>query len=265
VVIAFPDGSKVDLTLRYVRSSPRPLPWPNRLIDQYEQLRSFAVAGDASAAMALHTYLSLCRNAYEDAVSLERAVERLHREGVLQQPDGTEEVIEGGDLTDVEYSRLRGAYDFCRGITSTQKAELPTWTERAAKAGDPFALTAWARSLGETAGGLSAWEKAWQQGIRSAPASLANLYEHGVPGVKDGEPDFVRAYAFRLINLKLHEAWYGETPSGWPRNDIAAKAEELRRTDGFLTPQEQAQAVQLAKSLLEQNRNCCSGLWPGMR
>src|SRR5262245_8940103 len=40
VVIAFPDGSKVDLTLRYLPMSPRPLPWPNKVIDQYEQLRS---------------------------------------------------------------------------------------------------------------------------------------------------------------------------------------------------------------------------------
>jgi hypothetical protein len=83
--------------------------------------------------------------------------------------------------------------------------------------------------------------------------------------VQDGEPDLVRAYAFRLINFKLHEAWYGEKTLGWPREDLAAKAEELSRTGGFLTPQEEAQAVQLARRLLEQNRNCCSGVWPGMR
>ena len=150
--------------------------------------------------------------------------------GALRRTNPSQAVIS-------EYSALRGPYEFCRGITPEQKAELPTWTERAAEAGDAFGLTSWARSLGETEAGLAAWEKAWRHGIRGALAELATLYERGVA---DGQPDYVRAYAFRLISLKLHEAWYGERPSTMQRNDVDSMERSLRHTSGFLTPQEQA-------------------------
>jgi hypothetical protein len=266
-VIVFPDGSEVRLTLRRIRTFESPLPWPDRLIDQYEALRQLADAGEPSAAIALHNYLSMCQDVHEDEASLERAVDRLHREGVLERAGGTVgpgESFAGGDLTQVEYSHLRGPYEVCRGITPEHKAQLLVWSERAAEAGDPGGLMAWARSLGETKAGLAAWEKAWSLGVRGAIAPLATLYERGVPGVADGQPDYARAYAFRLISLKLHEAWYGERPSRAQRDDLASIEEHLRRTGGFLTPPQQAQAVQLAKELLEQNRNCCSGVWPGV-
>ena len=263
-VIAFPDGSEVRVTLSHLQL-PSAYPWPNRVVDQYETLHRLGERGDTDAARALHQYLSTCRNAHGDEASLERAVARLHREGVVERPGVPDVVIADGNFTGAELSMLRGQYEFCRGLTAEQKAELPVWTERAARAGDPFAITAWARSLGDTAEGLAAWEAAWRNGVRSAPAALATLYERGVPGVSGGQANYVRAYAFGLIAWKLHEAWYGEQRSPAQRNDLHAMEGSLRHMGGFLTPQEQAQAVQLARQLLEENPKCCSGVWPGMR
>jgi hypothetical protein len=260
VGITFEDGTTIPVELRPIRLAPAPFPVPARLADRYAELVRMAQQGDGAAARSLHKWLGVCQRAYGDETSLHNAIARLHADRVVISPDATRPPIVlpvGADVKEFEKLELRRPYEFCSGITAQQKAEAPRWLDVAVQAGDFQAVQEYAVQLGDTAEALKIWDTLWQeQGFRGSLSPLAIRYSNGVAG---GPPDYVRAYAYKLIELKLLEAAYQDSASPNSRNMLGAMQESLRYTGGFLDPQQTAAATALAKQLLAENPNCCSG------
>ena len=143
------------------------------------------------------------------------------------------------------------------GISAAQKDEALHWLELAAKAGDLLIVAEYAAELGDTPEALNIWETLWQnQGYSGSLSPLAIKYRKGVV---TGEPDYVRAYAYQFIELKLLQAAYESSASPHRASLLGAVEDSLRYTGGFLNPQQTAAAEALAKQLLAENPNCCSG------
>ncbi|MGH8237022.1 MAG: hypothetical protein ACREXP_08370 [Steroidobacteraceae bacterium] len=229
-------------------------------MDRYAELARMAQQGDGAAARSLHKWLKICQRAHGDEASLQSAIARLHTDRVVASADPTRPPMVlpiGADAKEFERLELRRPYEFCSGITAQQKDEAARWLDVAVQAGDFQAVQEYAVQLGATPEALKIWETLWQeQGFRGSLSPLAIKYSQGVAG---GQPDYVRAYAYKLIEVKLLEAVYQDSASPNHRSMLGAMQESLRYTGGFLDPQQTVAAEALAKQLLAENPNCCSG------
>jgi len=151
-------------------------------------------------------------------------------------------------------------FEFCRGIDSTQLAQASMWRQMAIDGGYYWAWQDWARSLRGTPQELEAWNVLWERGYSSALQVLAMRYSQGIAG---SPPDYVRAYAYKLIESGLMQAAFKELPSPTPTQQymLVTVDESLRHKGSYLTPAETETAVALAIELLRNNRNCCIGKW----
>ncbi|HEY7752559.1 MAG TPA: hypothetical protein VH856_01960 [Steroidobacteraceae bacterium] len=147
----------------------------------------------------------------------------------------------------------------CEGVTPAQASEALDWLERAARGGDYVAAQRWADHLGDSQEGFEAWEALWRDGDVQALGRLARHYERGVPASTGGQPDLVRAHAYRLVEAQVREAVYSQY-----QGLDAARArlsDRLRASGGLVNPQQDAEAQALAKEILAGNPNCCRGSW----
>lgn len=269
VQISFPDGATVAVKLQSGLPARVHLDEPvHRLTDVYAEFRRRAEAGEAVAATFLHSQLEYCKRAYKDEASLKQALEQFRRDKavILPIPD-----IPGMNLS-VEKRRLRAdtpekvaefeevyfkqPYEYCKGISDEQTREAQTWLRMAADQGEFWALQETAALLGNSPEGVAIWESLWKQGNSGAVQPLAIFHQRGVGG---GPPDYVRAYAYTFLHFKLLEAAYQNPPTQIPSGMLQAAEDVMRYSDGFLNPQQQEAAVQLARQLLLENRNCCNG------
>ena len=257
-VVKFPDGSAVPVVLRTVEIQT--IPKPQRLAEVYEDLAQRANSGDGVAARTLHTWLQHCRHAFADKASLEKAITRLKTERVVTSADGRppRRLRPGVSIEQVEEGEFREPFEFCEGVSEAQKQEAETWLELGAKAGDYKAMQTWAAHKRYSQEAVDYLEALWQGGYSAALPGLAIRYGKGVDG---GQPDYVRAYALKLINLKLLEAAYEGSGSPTHRMKLGAVEDSLHGTAALLNPQQTQEAVVLATGLLRENANCCLGLW----
>lgn len=260
VRISFPDGETVAVQLKGLPPDPlwsRPV---SRPIEHYAELRRRAIAGEATAAMWLYADLDYCRSAYADEASFQQALRQLRQGEVVKFPDPRRVPLKAHTAAEVtEFERLlRHPYEYCQGTTEQQMQEAETWLRMAADAGEYWAQQRAATLLGNNREGVAAWESLWAQGYTSALPPLAIYHHDGI----DGAPaDYVRAYAYKLVNFKLAEAGYRNPPTSMISPVLQAMQDSLDYSGGFLDPQQHAAAVQLAQRLLIENQNCCIGSW----
>jgi hypothetical protein len=257
--VSFEDGTRVPITMRPVHLTSPPFALPERLVDRYAELVRLAQGGHPGAARSLFKWLKLCQRAPQDQASLDRAIERLHatREVTWSDPSRPMKLRPGVDLKEFEKVELRQPYEFCQGVTAEQKAEAEQWLQVAVETGDMQSVQEYAAGLGITREALEVWERLWQkQGFRSSLQPLAIIYSKGVEGT---QPDYVRAYAYLLIEQKLLELVDRESGVNDQRIMLASMDDVLRHMGGYLNPQQTEAAAALAKQLLVENPNCCSG------
>lgn len=235
VAVDFPGGRSVTVPLR---SMPHPgvrIQGPlTTLTDFYRQVSPLARAGDAAAAFELARKLGQCKELLSRAPSTEPAPGQLPADA----------------------ERL----EFCRGATLSILDEADMWRRMAIDAGYYFALQDLARELRGTPQELEIWESLWQRGYASVLQVLKMRYSQGVAG---SPPDYVRAYAYKLIELGLMQAAFRDFPSLTPTQQymLSTVTDSLRQAGSYLTPGETEAAVALAVEILTSNRNCCIGRW----
>ncbi len=240
---------------------------PERLADVYGALRTMAEAGDASAAYGLHRWLGECQFAFADAKSLDQAVDKLRKEGVMTFPassdlaNSSRRPVRRGENAAAAETAMTQVYAFCEGITPEQKQEAPSWLEKAASSGELYALRAqadeWLKN-GDRTRFTTAYEELWaKHGYSGSLSPLAVMYRRGVAG---GDPDYVRSYAYQLTELRLVQAVYGASEFPSHRNMLMGIENALSNTASYLTPQQTADAVRMSDRWLRTNPRCCIGL-----
>lgn len=231
VTAAFPNGVNIPVRLRNVPHPGAPVSGNTaRLIDFYDQLAERARAGEARAA-------------YELSRQLQRCKEALAKVGPRDPESGQEELLE-----------------FCSGIDAARLEEAPMWRQLAVDAGYYWAWQDWARGLRGTPKELEAWNTLWERGYFTALQGLQIAHTKGVAG---SPPDYVSAYAYKLIEFHVMQAALKDSLSPTYRNWLIAVEESLRHSGSYLTPAETEAAIALAVELLMNNPKCCIGRWNG--
>jgi hypothetical protein len=235
VSVNFPDGTSIAVPLRSMpHPSVRIEGGLTTLADFYRQVAPQAQAGDPAAAWELARKLRQCKE-------------------LLSRKEGVEHVR---DQLPAEPFWL----DFCRETDASILDEADMWRQAAIDAGYYFAIQELARDLRGTRQELEIWESLWQRGHASVLQVLKIRYSEGVAG---SPPDYIRAYAHKLIEFGLMQAAISDSRSPTPnqRLMLIMTEDSLRQAGSYLTPGETATAVALAVEILRSNRNCCIGRW----
>jgi len=265
VTIEFPSGQLVDVVLHHFWPDEPPIKYNPRLVDMYNDLVVLAESGNGASARYLNQALRGCRNAFRDKPSKDAAIARLRSAGEITYPDGAEfpnqHVPVGRDIGEfIEVIEER--FTNCEGVSDEQIAYAEYWRDEAIKAGDFLATRDYAAEIGvHTEAGFQIQKKLWDQGHISAVNGLGIAYRHGVPGENSGQPDYLKSYAYGYATFKLFEATARGSISPNTRNRLRSIEESLSNRGSYLTPQEQQAAIELAAEILEENKNCCLGVW----
>jgi|ADGO01.1.fsa_nt_gi hypothetical protein len=240
VIVVFDDGTQIPVQLRRPKVVNPPYVQEGRLLDQYQALVDAAEAGDAAAARMLYVELKACMK---------------YRRVMNRKTPLSEEMVES----------MRALGLRCEGVSEELLETRKHWVRLAAEGGDYLARQSWAFELGKTVEAFRVMEAFWLDGNASALPLMSHLAQQGISADSaGGEPDYVRAYAYNLIYLKLElaarargEPW---KPGASPRLDrYIAYEERLKQIGGFLSPQQQAAAEKLAIQMVSMNKHCCTG------
>lgn len=265
--VEFPSGERVVVTLRnFVPAEPAVDPYGG-LAEAYPGLVEAAESGDAASARVLYRMLTECTNSFRDEAAMNAAIATLHETGELVYPEGAR--IRSGDVargvdTSLYEESIRQRFALCKGVTDEQIATAPQWLAAASAGGDFLAMRYLARAEGHRSEkSVEIYRELWERGHLSAGDTLGIFYKLGIPSETDGRPDYVRSYAYSLVDAKVREAACArnDTLSPGARNYLQILQESLAQKSGFLTPQEQAEAEALTVELLRDNENCCLGSW----
>lgn len=264
--IEFPDGTSVDIQMKYWRPGASPFGSWERLIDVYDALVVEAEGGDAAAARILYEQLQFCEEAFADEQSYKAAIGILHKTGYQTYPNGDKSHAPAADemeLVEFEES-ISERYEMCRGITDDHKTNKIQWAEMAAHGGDYEAMQIMAHEVGYTREGLEWYAKAWDKGHVSAADALSIWYRKGAADPQNGQPDYLRSYAYLYVVYKVYENALQQSPSPRTRNRTVSMENTVRGLGAYLTPEQQAEAEAIAAGLLQENGNCCLGGWGGI-
>jgi len=262
-VITFPDGTEVNIKLINWQPDPPPFYPTEKLIDMYDALVAEAEIGNAAAARTLYEALTICEMAFSDEASYQEALSLLRQKGVRSYPGDqhAQENIPPGLDTSHHEEMITEQYIKCQGITTRQKQNKIQWAEMAAHGGDFLAMRTMANEQGFTQEGFEWYEKGWKSGHASAADALSIWYRNGAPDSAGGKPDYISSYAYLLINFKIYENVFNSSNSPQAQNRIVDMENALLGIGGYLNPQDQVKAEELAVKLLQDNSNCCLGGW----
>lgn len=266
VDVQFPSGETVRVSLVNFAPPVPPIAYAHRISDMYDQLVDAAVAGNGAAARELYGALKGCRQAFADEKSMLAAVSHLRETGEVTYPDDETRIhhVDVGLDTGPVEEMIRETYERCDGITTEQKEGAEHWLEIAADEEDYLAMREYARYLGSnTRESFELRQKTWEMGFVSGAGSIAIYYKNG------DQVDYLKSYAYSLISSQIYKAALLRDGSRHSRygtqvhNKIKSLDDLLSTKAGYLTPEQQAAAEQIAIDLLKANTNCCRAGWSG--
>lgn len=259
LTVVFPSNAQLTFVARR-QIVGRELAVDETIAEQVPELLRSAANGDVDSADAVAYALQICADAYTTQADLDAAIEFLMRTGrrTSPRPGWRILMIPNEDSRRVFADEMREQFRQCNGVTSEDIATAGRWREMALRYGRILAYLDYAGSLGTTEEGLAAWEKAWT--ARSGPALhwIGTLYERGVRPLADGTPNYMEAYAYKFLHLKLQQAVTPNPQTQTRHSFLERFQKDLDRTGGYLNPNQWATAVARAQVLMEQaNRDCC--------
>ena len=265
VTIKFSSGEEVDVTLRHFWPDETPVEIKPRLADIYDELVAYAENGDGASARYLNRALRSCRSAFRDKDSKDEAIAKLRATGEISYPEGAEfpdqHVPPGRDIGQF-IEVMEEQFVACEGVSDEQIDHAEYWLDEAIRAGDFLATRDHAAEVGvHTAYGFQVQQKLWDQGHISAVNGLGMAYRKGIPGENDGQPDYVKSYAYGYATFKLFEAALEQANSPQAHNRLRSFENSLSGKGAYLTPEQQGAAIELAAEILRENKNCCLGVW----
>lgn len=264
-VVELPGGRRIDIAFKPTPTTALHLP-PNsgKFADDYSNLRNWATLGNADAATELHLLLERCQLAFSTEAELQGAVALLKRNRLLTYPQRRKPPIQLPPQADLEVSAqqlLITPYNHCQGSTPAQLAESGTWLMVAVSQDNLRARQIHAMKLGDTPQAISAWRQLWHAGHATSLQPLQILHSRGAADPIRRRPDYLHAYAYTLIELKLREAAATADPVNVHAMQIRSLRELLSHHERFLNPAQVQQAIELGARLLQDNANCCFVAW----
>jgi hypothetical protein len=232
VELTFRDGKSVHVLVRKPMLPNPPYMPAERFLDQYEALAARAHAGDAAAARMIFRALQNCQR-------FQRA-------------------LQAKETSDWGEEALQRSTRYCEGVDERYFSDASRWARMASDGGDYYGRQDWSLELQRLGRGVESVEQLqalWNDGYVGVLQALAIAYKKGL--TSNGEPDFVRAYAYFYIRYKLAEASGLDTPA--TRAKLGAMEQARQSLGGNLTPQEQQFAEDMAAQLLSENSACCIG------
>ena len=233
-------------------------PYPNGSpFDNYAYFKTFAEAGSGFAAYQLANLMSSCSGAFLTRAELDKAITQMRRTFSYYDPE-REATVRLGEPEKVEESVERKIRHFenCKVFTADQLQEHQKWIELASNNGFPLAMIEYGDKLDDPLVALELYRGAWHQGeggaLLSMATSLEKLYNQGI------DPQaMIPAYAAMHAFVTLLQTAYGANPERvvgrWTiRNQ--AKLDQMARE---LLPHELETATELARTLINTNKNCC--------
>lgn len=260
--VTFANGREVDVALRQRTRLDPYFDDTGQFLDIYYDLEVAALDGDARAAIQMVSSLKTCRKAFKTRGDMEQALKRLREDSVLDYPGDNREskqLLPGMDISSIE-NQIQFVFDYCEGIGDAETADVEKFARIAIDAGEYMGTRLLTEELGRTREGFDLWQDAWKEGHINGAVSMILFYRDGIPENLDGKPDYVKTYAYHLIANKVYEA-ASQFSQASNSEMLTAMGDALIGAAGFLTPHEQAEAVELAANLLEANQNCCIGSW----
>lgn len=264
-VLELPGGRRIGIAFKPTPTTALHLP-PNSgsFADDYANLSNWATLGNADAATELHLLLERCQLAFRTEAELQSAVTLLKRNRLLTYPQRRKPPVQLPAQADVDASAqqlLIAPFKACQGSTPAQLAESGTWLMVAVSQNNLRAQQIQAMKLGDTPQAIHAWQRLWNAGHATSLQPLQILHSRGAADPLARRPDYLRAYAYTLIELKLHEAAAAADPVNVHAMQIRSLRELLGHHERFLSATQIQQAVELGAALLQENPNCCFVAW----
>lgn len=220
--------------------------------------------GNGEASLGIAKLLEECSRMPRTEGDYQRARESLRTTGRI---DGYN-IIErgpfelGSEIYAAALESLDVNYAKCRSVVESQFEEIEQYKNKAMKQEAFSALTDYGieQSDENPKASKRLFEKLWQMGDSSALSILSRMELTG-HGAQDGKPDKVRGYAYALLGEKIY--LYAEIQNGSPYAGSMESAIEgaLRDMALELTADELERANQFAYELIQNNKNCCIGIW----
>lgn len=261
--VAFPDGGRVEITLRDRRDVTTLVPNARApevdLEEAHAHLRRAADLGDGSAAFHISRLLAHCGEILPDEAALEDQISQIYSGGSYAGPWGMTLESKWAD-TDHRprlETAVRSHFRQCRDIEDRESASSEKWLQRAMESGDSEALKHYGVRAGKSQAAVRAFEEAWMAGEIYATAWLSHLHQHGwTNAAGETVQDPVQAFAYRFLFAELLAAKFRERG----HEDIAfavGARHELDELAHGLRPGELDRAYAAAKSMLQANTKCC--------
>jgi len=236
------------------RNFPFPSGYP---LDNYAYYKTLAESGSGIAAYQLANLMSSCAGSFLTREELGTAIAQMQRTFTYYDPE-REATVRLGEPENVNESVERKIRHFetCQAFTAEQRQEHSRWMELASNYGYPLAMLEYGDKLDDPVAALELYRGAWHQGEGGALLSMATglekLYNQGI------DPQaMIPAYAAMHAFVTLLQTAYGADPERvmgrWTiRNQ--AKLDQMARE---LLPHELETATELARRLIDTNKNCC--------
>lgn len=258
--VSFPDGSIITIKQRsYLR---KPARHEGTVVENYAVLSAAANDGDGDAAYSLSGLLKSCENAYRTAEDLADAIDQFHQTRTAPSPrsDGTVN-MSGDEAGKIAFIRqMEASYRKCIGVSDSQIAEADQWLAKAAEIGNDHANFELGQRLLQRRDPTAEryLKRSWEAGNADSASHLWHYY------TRTAEPekiDPVTGYAYQYLYRQIVSGFLVATAKDKDPNLLELALQSHRQylmQFGYeLNPREFDEAIDMAKTLLIQNENCC--------
>jgi hypothetical protein len=251
ITVKFADGTRVPLTLRNKQFDW----WPSDPTQDgpanVARLVPLANAGDIGAAFGLSQFLNDCKTAPRDEARVEAWVKTLREKRLLTWREGETTPLPADSPLDQYENSYRAKFRRCKGLKPADLVAADQWQRKAADGGHLWALIYLYQDNNANltpAQRLDIARKTWEIGQIGGLDRVAR-------GLED--VNRVESVAYLVLEERLHAAIAeaADFPSTKSSAQMSARSLEYKLRD--LTPDERKRAADLAKTLLQKNRNCC--------
>ena len=248
IEVGFPNGRKLKVEYKLDPRLDLPQPDPNDLSNYIENLISLAEDGDnAYAADQVSELLGICSNAPRSYAALQQAVSAPY-DGSSIFPNA---------------ESLNYYFEICKNVSNAQIATQGDYLDVALENGVYRAVSNTTNDLlgVDNERRAELLRISWESGNIGLGSSIAADYYTGSLPELNGVPDYVTGYAYHLAQDTVIKSLWEQSSSIQAPQRILDIDQSLLSVASTLTPEQLLQSEALAVRLIEENENCCIGLW----
>lgn len=226
-------------------------------LENYGYYKSLAESGHGLAAYQLANMMSSCSHMFLTRAELDEAIVQMRETFTYYNPklDSKVRIGEPEKVNEYIESAIEH-FESCNDFTAAQREEHEKWMELAANNGHTTAMLDYGRKLDDPVASVELFRSAWRQGDGNALLSLAEgleqMYDEGIdPSAKI--PAYAAMHGFVMLLRIAHGTNPDRVVGRWTLPN-QAKLDEMAKE---MFPHELETAVELSRTLITSNRNCC--------